>query len=345
MPVKVLIVDDSAFVRKVLTEKLGETPEIEVLGAAPDPYVAREMIIRLKPDVITLDIEMPRMDGLTFLQKLMKHYPVRVVIVSALSQKGSQTAIEALECGAIEVVAKPDNSYSVGSMIQELTDKIITASRVSDYKLKQKSEKKILSPIKRFSLSRTTEQIIAVGASTGGTEALRVFLEALPANCPPILIVQHMPPNFTKSFAERLNSLCAMNVTEARNMDSVITGRALIAPGDKHMVLRRSGANYFVKLEDTPPFNRHKPSVDVLFESMAKYAGSNAMGIIMTGMGADGAKGLLKMREQGSYTIAQNEASCVVYGMPKSAVDINAATKVVHLNKIAGEMMSALKTV
>jgi two-component system chemotaxis response regulator CheB len=210
--------------------------------------------------------------------------------------------------------------------------------------LKKKSRPQALAPVKKFSMIKTTEQIVAVGASTGGTEALRVFLQALPPNCPPILIVQHMPPNFTKSFADRLDSLCSMEVKEAKNMDSVISGRALIAPGDRHMVLRRSGASYFVKLSDEPPVNRHKPSVDVLFESMAKYAGSNSLGIIMTGMGSDGARGLLNMKEGGAFTIAQNEASCVVYGMPKSAVDIGAVHKIVSLNQIAGEMMAAINS-
>jgi two-component system chemotaxis response regulator CheB len=284
------------------------------------------------------------MDGLTFLQKLMKHYPLRVIIVSALSQKGSDIAIKALELGAIDVVAKPGSSYSVGAMIHELTDKIIAAAGVSDLMLKKKSRPQALAPVKKFSMIKTTEQIVAVGASTGGTEALRVFLQALPPNCPPILIVQHMPPNFTKSFADRLDSLCSMEVKEAKNMDSVISGRALIAPGDRHMVLRRSGASYFVKLSDEPPVNRHKPSVDVLFESMAKYAGSNSLGIIMTGMGSDGARGLLNMKEGGAFTIAQNEASCVVYGMPKSAVDIGAVHKIVSLNQIAGEMMAAINS-
>lgn len=339
-PIKVLIVDDSAVVRKVLTEGLSRFPDIEVVGSAPDPYVARERIVTLEPDVITLDIEMPRMDGITFLQKLMQHHPLPVIVVSSLTRKGGVMALEAMESGAVEVMAKPGSAFSVGDMVDMLAEKIRAASRVRRDRIVQTK-----TPAqKRLSLSQTTERIVAVGASTGGTEALRVFLEALPINAPGVIIVQHMPEHFTRSFAERLDQLCAMEVREAENGDSILQGRVLICPGNRHMVLRRSGARYHVELKDGPPVNHHRPSVDVLFESVASYAGSNAIGIIMTGMGGDGAKGLLSMKSHGAFTLGQDEKSCVVYGMPKVAADLGSLCEVHTLTRLAPRLIEYLET-
>jgi two-component system, chemotaxis family, protein-glutamate methylesterase/glutaminase len=335
--VKVLVVDDSAIVRKVLSEELSRERGIEVVGTAPDPYVARDKIVRLKPDVITLDIEMPRMDGLTFLKKLMRHYPMPVIIVSSLTKKGGTLAMEALSLGALEVISKPSAAYSVGDMSVQLADKIKAVARV-DVRRNMPLTPEEATPIRKEgptqALSATTNKIIAIGASTGGTEAIKAVLKGMPPNSPGILVVQHMPAKFTTSFAERLNSLCAVNVKEAEDGDSVVNGRALIAPGNYHMLLRRSGARYYVEVKTGPMVHHQRPSVDVLFKSVADYAGANAVGVILTGMGADGADGLLKMREAGAGTIAQDEQSCVVFGMPKEAVKLGAAEKVLPLQHI-----------
>ncbi len=336
--IKVMVVDDSAIVRKVLSEELSRERGIEVVGTAPDPYVARDKIVRLKPDVITLDIEMPRMDGLTFLKKLMKHYPLPVIIVSSLTKKGGKLAMEALSLGALEVISKPSASYSVGDMGVQLADKIRAVANVN-MKAKLETapeqyapEQETVTGIK--ALSATTNKILAIGASTGGTEAIKTVLLAMPPNAPGIIVVQHMPAKFTTSFAERLDSLCAIRVKEAQDRDSVVNGQALIAPGNFHMLLRRSGARYYVQIKNGPMVHHQRPSVDVLFKSVADYAGSNAVGVILTGMGSDGADGLLQMRTAGARTLAQDERTCVVFGMPKEAIKREAAEKVVGLPDI-----------
>lgn len=335
--IRVLIVDDSAVVRKVLTEELQRERGIDVIGSAPDPYVARDKIVQLKPDVITLDIEMPRMDGLTFLKKLMKHYPLPVIVVSSLTQKGGSMAMEALASGALEVISKPSEAYSVGDMSIQLADKIRAVATV-DLKF-QRSFSAGSTVVRPCALIQTTNKIIAIGASTGGTEAIKTILTALPPNSPGIIIVQHMPAKFTTSFAERLDAICAIQVKEAANGDSVTSGRALLAPGNLHMLLKRSGSRYFVEVKDGPLVHHQRPAVDVLFRSVARTAGANAVGILLTGMGADGAKGLLEMKEAGAATIAQDERSCIVFGMPKEAIKLGAADKVVPLEGISRSAM------
>jgi two-component system chemotaxis response regulator CheB len=316
---------------------------IEVVGTAPDPYVARDKIVRLKPDVVTLDIEMPRMDGITFLKKLMTHYPLPVIIVSSLTSKGSDLALEALSIGALEVISKPSGSYSVGDMSLQLADKIraVAGIKVTGRGATGKNaEGKPAQATK--ALSSTTNKIIAIGASTGGTEALKTVLTQMPPNAPGIVVVQHMPAKFTTSFAERMDSLCAMQVKEAEDGDTVINGRVLIAPGNYHMLLRRSGARYYVHVKQGPLVHHQRPSVDVLFKSAAEYAGANALGIILTGMGADGAAGLLRMRQTGAGTIAQDEETCVVFGMPKEAIKIDAAEKVSPLPDITATALGMI---
>ena len=343
--IKVLVVDDSAVVRKVFSEELSREKGIEVIGTAPDPFVARDKIVRLKPDVITLDIEMPRMDGLTFLKKLMRHYPLPVIIVSSLTEKGGKLAMEALSSGALEVISKPSASYSVGDMSLQLADKIRAIAHVSVQK-KSNTEKEnpTVKPQQISSaLSATTNKIIAIGASTGGTEAIKTVLLGMPPNSPGIVIVQHMPAKFTTSFAERLDSICAVNVKEAEDGDSITNGRVLIAPGNYHMLLKRSGARYYVQVKNGPMVHHQRPAVDVLFKSVADYAGANALGIIMTGMGSDGAEGLLRMRQTGARTIAQNEKSCVVFGMPKEAVKLEAVEKIVSIENITGAALNMIK--
>ncbi len=336
--IKVLIVDDSAIVRKIFSDHLSKEADFEVVGAAPDPFVARDKIVRLKPDVVLLDIEMPRMDGLTFLKKLMHYYPLPVIIVSSLTPKGSKMALDAIEYGAVEVLSKPGGPYSVGDMTLQLKEKIRAAARVRIERVRNKlSDLPIEPPIKI--LSETTQKLIAVGASTGGTEALKEVLVRLPSNIPGILIVQHMPAQFTKAFAERLNGLCQIEVREARDGDSVLNGQALIAPGNFHMILKRSGAKYYVNVKDGPMVHHQRPAVDVLFNSVAQYAGGNAIGVILTGMGSDGAQGMLKMKEAGARTIAQDEESCVVFGMPKEAIKLNAVDRIVPLEKIPNEII------
>ncbi|MEA3487549.1 MAG: chemotaxis response regulator protein-glutamate methylesterase [Thermodesulfobacteriota bacterium] len=337
--IRVFIVDDSAIVRKIFSEELSKFPDIEIVGTAPDPFVARDKIVKLKPDVITLDVEMPRMDGLTFLKKLMKFYPLPVIIVSALTQKGGELTLEAIELGAVEVIGKPGGSYTVGDMSAQLAEKIRAASRVKI--IRKASDERVVSersePIK--ALAKTSNKVIAIGASTGGTEALKTVLTRMPPNSPGILVVQHMPAKFTTAFAERLNGICQITVKEALNNDSVSPGTALIAPGNYHMILRRSGARYYVEVKDGPMVYHQRPSVDVLFKATAKSAGSNSIGAILTGMGADGAQGLLEMKQAGAKTIAQDERSCIVFGMPKEAIKLGAADKVVPLAQVAEEIV------
>jgi two-component system chemotaxis response regulator CheB len=337
--IKVLIVDDSAIVRKIFSEELSKYSDIEVVGVAPDPYVARDKIVSLKPDVITLDIEMPRMDGLTFLKKLMKYYPVPTIIVSSLTPKGGKLTLEAMDNGAVDVIGKPGTSYSVGDMSAQLVEKIRAASRVTLTKREFAHDANVKDnePIK--ALTQTTNKIIAIGASTGGTEALKKVLMKMPPNSPGIIIVQHMPANFTTAFAARLNDLCQISVKEAEDNDSVIPGTALVAPGNFHMILRRSGARYYVEVKTGPMVHHQRPAVDVLFKSTAQYAGANAIGVILTGMGADGAEGLLEMKKKGAGTIAQDEKSCVVFGMPKEAIKLGAADKIVSLEMIPSEII------
>lgn len=340
MPIKVLIIDDSAMVRKVFTQELSKDPEIEVVGTAPDPIIGRDKIVELRPDVITLDVEMPRMDGLTFLEKLMRHYPMPVVVVSSLAEKGGDVALRAMELGAVEIIAKPGSSYSVGDMSEQLIQKVKAAAKVKVFKT---VNLKPLATANTASLNvKTTNKIIAIGASTGGTEALREVLVKMPINCPPIVIVQHMPQNFTKAFADRLNGICSIKVKEAEDDEFLAVGKALIAPGNKHLEIRRSGAQYYVKLLDGPMVHHQRPAVEILFNSVAKYAGQNAIGAILTGMGKDGAQGLLNMRMAGAKTIAQDEKTSIVFGMPKEAIEIGAVDKIKPLDSIPQTILDML---
>lgn len=355
--IKVLIVDDSAVVRQTLQSILSSDPEIEVIGTASDPFFAAKKIAQEVPDVITLDVEMPRMDGLTFLKKIMSQHPLPVVIISSLTAKGTETALRAIEFGAIDIIAKPqmDTKRFIEESKIRLCDSVKAAAMAKikrrsapqqDFTVQPKYSADAILPKlvpSESSMIKTTELVVAVGASTGGTDALRVFLEAIPLDSPGIVIVQHMPENFTRSFANRLNELCNITVKEAENGDTVIRGRALIAPGNHHMLLKRSGAKYYVEIKDGPLVNRHRPSVDVLFRSTARYAGKNAIGIIMTGMGDDGARGLLEMKEVGAKTIAQDEKSCVVFGMPNEAIKVGAVEKILSLELIAGTTMGWAK--
>ncbi len=356
---RVLIIDDSAVVRQTLESIINADPRLEVMGTAFDPFFAAAKIKKEVPDVITLDVEMPRMDGITFLKTLMSQCPVPVVIISSLTANGTQTALKALEYGAVEILSKPQLGNTKKFLEEasiKLCDTIQAASMahvkrvkyrqaapsVSQQKIQPKhtADAVIQSSSCHRSMIKTTDKVIAVGASTGGTEALRVFLESLPHDAPGVVVVQHMPEHFTKSFADRLNSLCKVSVKEAVNNDTVIPGRVLIAPGNKHMLLKRSGARYYVEIKEGPLVNRHRPSVDVLFRSTAQYAGANSVGVIMTGMGDDGARGLLEMKQAGAKTIAQDEKSCVVFGMPKEAIKLDAADKIAPLEKISGLVMS-----
>ena len=337
--IRVFVVDDSAIVRKVFSEELSKFPDIEVVGTAPDPVIARDKIVKIKPDVVTLDIEMPRMDGLTFLKKLMKYYPLPVIMVSSLTPKGGSLTLEAMENGAVEVIGKPGGSYTVGDMIPQLAQKIRAASRVRVTKKNLDRVSAPLKPERMKALAKTSNKVIAIGASTGGTEALKNVLSKMPPNSPGIMVVQHMPANFTTAFAERLDGLCQITVKEAQNNDSVNPGTALIAPGNYHMIFRRSGARYYVAIKDGPVVHHQRPAVDVLFKSTAQYAGANSIGVILTGMGSDGAAGLLEMKRSGAKTIAQDEKSCVVFGMPNEAIKLGAADKVVPLDKIAQEIV------
>jgi two-component system, chemotaxis family, protein-glutamate methylesterase/glutaminase len=332
--IKVLIVDDSAIVRRVFSRELVKAGDIEIVGTAPNPYAARDKIVELRPDVVLLDMEMPRMDGLTFLRKLMKYHPLPVIIVSSLTPKGGELAIEALNSGAVDVMCKSGSAISVNNMSAELIDKIRVAARANVGTNNNQKAKPTYRPHLRLSHTMMTNTIIAVGASTGGTQAIHAFLSNMPSNCPAIIIVQHMPEQFTASFAARLNQLCNMEVREAKNNDSVIPGIALIAPGNYHMLLQRSGARFYVQIKQGPLVCGHRPSVDVLFKSVAQTAGKNSIGVILTGMGKDGASGLLKMRNNQAKTIAQDENSCVVFGMPKEAIHLEAADYVLPLKNI-----------
>jgi two-component system chemotaxis response regulator CheB len=347
--IKVLIVDDSAVVRQTMSEIFRSDPDIEIAGVAADPFVAADKILAQVPDVITLDIEMPRMDGLTFLQKIMTQHPIPIVICSSLADHGAETTFKALEYGAVEIIAKP--KIGTKQFLEESRIRICDAVKAASLaKIKritptQKVEPKLTADVviakpSSKAMIETTEKVVVVGASTGGTEAIRVFLEKFPADAPGIVVVQHMPEHFTASFAGRLDELCRMTVKEAENDDTVIRGRVLIAPGNKHTLLKRSGARYYVEVRDGPLVSRHRPSVDVLFRSAARYAGKNAIGVIMTGMGDDGVKGMLEMKEQGSMTIAQDEHSCVVFGMPKEAIKLNAVDTVLPLERIAPYVLS-----
>ena len=334
--IKVLIVDDSALVREVFSRELSNDPEIEVVGAVPDPFVARDEILRLKPDVITLDIEMPRMDGLTFLRKLMKHHPIPVVIISSLTQKGGEMALEAMALGAVDVMCKPGASYAVGDLAMEIRDKVKAAARAP---VGLALDGKRPPTQARLSLAKTTHKIVAIGASTGGTQALEYILTSLPSNSPGIIIVQHMPEHFTRSFADRLQSLCAIEVKEAEDGDTVAPGKAIIAAGNFHLLLDRSGAVYQARVKSGPVVSRHRPSVDILFRSVARYAGKNAVGVILTGMGSDGAGGMEEMKDAGAVNIAQDEASCVVYGMPKEAVSRGGVDHILPLREIPAKIL------
>src|SRR5574340_346267 len=343
--IKVLIVDDAAVVRQTLAQILESEKDIEVMAMAADPFIAAERLLKEVPDVITLDVEMPRMDGITFLQKIMSQHPIPVVICSSLAEAGSGTALKALEYGAVDIIQKPrlgTKQFLEESRIR-ICDAVLAAamarprriSRVHEVAPKLTADAIMAAP-RAKAMVETTEKVVVVGASTGGTEAIQVFLTALPSDTPGIVIVQHMPEHFTKSFAARLNDLCRVTVKEAENNDTVIRGRALIAPGNFHTLLKRSGARYYVEVREGPLVSRHRPSVDVLFRSAARYAGPNAVGVIMTGMGDDGAKGMLEMKEAGAVTIAQDEETCVVFGMPKKAIELGAVDRVLPLSAIAG---------
>lgn len=345
--IKVLLVDDSAVVRQVLLAILESEPDIQVIGTASDPIFAMEKLSRDWPDVIVLDIEMPRMDGITFLKKIMAEHPTPVVICSSLTDKGAETTLQALAAGAVEIITKP--KIGLKNFLLDSSAELIAAVRAAAHVnvrnllrapvvrapvAAKLCADAILSASGNQAMLQTTERIVAIGTSTGGTQALEAVLTALPRVCPGIVIVQHMPEKFTASFAERLNTLSQIEVREAKNNDRVIPGLALIAPGGKHMLIKRSGAYYHVEVIDGPLVNRHRPSVDVLFRSVAKFAGRNATGIIMTGMGDDGARGLKEMLDAGGLTVAQDEATCVVYGMPKEAVKLGAAKRVLPLHEM-----------
>ena len=340
--IRVLVVDDSAVVRKVITEELARYSDIQIVGTAVDPYVARDKIVELRPDVITLDLEMPRMDGLSFLAKLMKHLPTPVVVLSSLTPRNSELALKALDLGAVEVLCKPGAAYSIKDMAQPLAHAIRSAAAAKIPTVWVKAAESAARPADENLLVQTIHKVIAIGASTGGTKAIEAVLTGMPATAPGIVIVQHMPENFTTSFAKRLNEVCALEVREARDNDHVVPGVALLAPGNYHMVLARSGGNYLVRIKEGPRVHYQRPSVDVLFHSVAQIAGRNAVGAILTGMGADGAKGLLDMRANGAYTLAQDEASCVVFGMPKEAIKMGAADEVVHLGYMSQAIIQAL---
>lgn len=337
--IRVLIVDDSAVVRETLTKELSKFSDIEVVGTAVDPYVARDKIVACKPDIMTLDLEMPRMDGLSFLSKVMKHSPMPVIVVSSVAQANSEAALRALSLGAVSVVPKPNSQYSVPDVGKEL----VRALRAG-VTAKLKTQDELATDNVSFTGLATTDKVIAIGASTGGTVAVESVLRRIPQNSPGILIAQHMPAGFTGPFAEQLNKTCALEVREAKNGDRVLPGLALVAPAGVHMLLRTSGAQWVIETKSGPPVHYQKPSVDVLFQSVARSAGPNAVGVLLTGMGEDGAQGLLAMRRAGAPTICQDEASCVVYGMPKKAVEIDAADKVAPLDNIPDKIRAALAT-
>ncbi len=339
--INILIVDDSAIVRKILTEELSAIEDFNVIDTATDPYMAREKIAQMRPDVITLDVEMPRMDGLSFLAKLMEHFPVPVVVVSSLTPKNSKTALRALELGAIEVVSKPYSGFT-NATITPLVRAIRAAAHANmSNQIKYKKTNNAFVPKNNFSV-KTNHNIIAIGASTGGTKAIETILQKLPSNIPGIVIVQHMPEVFTASFAARLNSICKIDVKEARDNDQIVPGVALVAPGNHHLLLQSNGINYSVTLKDGPHVHHQRPSVDVFFHSVARNAGKNAVGLILSGMGADGAEGLRSMHDNGAFTIAQDEASCVVFGMSKEAIKLGAVDKIVHVDQCANLLLDFL---
>lgn len=349
MKIKVLIVDDSALIRSVMSEIIGSQPDMEVVGVAPDPIVARDLIKQTNPDVLTLDVEMPRMDGLDFLEKLMRLRPMPVVMVSSLTERGSEITLRALELGAVDFVTKPKLSIQSGmrEYTEMIADKIRAASkaRIKPRHLVASDATKAAAagalPLIRNPLT-SSEKLIIIGASTGGTEAIKDFLMQMPSDCPGILITQHMPEGFTRSFARRLDGLCKISVREAEGNERVLPGHAYIAPGHSHLLLTRSGANYVTHLDQGPPVNRHRPSVDVLFNSAAACAGKNAVGVILTGMGKDGALGMLEMKKAGAYNFAQDEATCVVFGMPREAIAVGATHDVGPLNKLPGMVLAYL---
>ncbi|WP_313703861.1 chemotaxis response regulator protein-glutamate methylesterase [Massilia sp.] len=344
MTIKVLIVDDSALIRSVMSEIVNSQTDMEVVATAPDPLVARELIKKHNPDVLTLDVEMPKMDGLDFLEKLMRLRPMPVLMVSSLTERGSEITMRALELGAVDFVTKPKISIQTGmrEYTELITDKIRAAARarVKARSVHQSAPATALQALRSPLIS--SEKLIIIGASTGGTEAIREFLMQMPSDCPGILIAQHMPEGFTSSFARRLDSLCRISVTEAAGNERILPGHAYIAPGHSHLVLTRSGANYMTKIEQTDPVNRHRPSVDVLFRSAALAAGKNAVGVILTGMGKDGAAGMLEMKNAGAHNFAQDEASCVVFGMPREAIAIGAAHEVAPLQALPGLVLGHL---
>lgn len=331
--IKVLVVDDSAIVRKLLCDTLADEPDIEVVGSAPDPYIARDKIVALSPDVLTLDIEMPRMDGLTFLKKLMHYRPMPVIVISSLGQAGCRAALEALENGAVEVMAKPGGPYSVGDLRSDLARKIRAAAAARPRCPQAAPFQPATVPAEHALPSDGT--VVAIGASTGGTEAIQRILLEMPDQCPPIVIAQHIPAGFSRAFADRLNQLCRITVKEAADGDRVEAGRALVAPGNYHMLLRKAGGGYHVRVQGGPPVCYQRPSVEVLFSSVAEAACPNAIGVILTGMGNDGAQGLLKMRQRGARTIVQDEATSVVFGMPREAIRVGAAAEVLPIHRIA----------
>ncbi|MEW6563006.1 MAG: chemotaxis response regulator protein-glutamate methylesterase [Pseudomonadota bacterium] len=341
--IRVLIVDDSALIRSLLTEIINQYPDMEAVGAASNPLVAQEMIKTLNPDVLTLDVEMPKMDGLTFLEKLMRLRPMPVLMISSLTEQGSEAALKALEIGAVDFLAKPKLGIVDG--LQNYSDEIAEKIRVA-FQTRVSQRATVRQPVHGLpsigGKISTTEKIIAVGASTGGTEAIKEFLLRMPPDAPGIVIAQHMPEAFTKSFAARLDSLCKVTVKEAEGEERILPGHVYIAPGHSHLKVKRSGANYMTELSQLPPVNHHRPSVEVLFRSVAEYAGKNAIGVMLTGMGKDGAVGMLEMRQAGAYNFAQNEATCVVFGMPREAIAIGAVDEIVPIQEMTEHVLSRL---
>ena len=347
--IRVVVVDDSALVRSLLTEIINREPDMECVGAASDPLIAREMIRKLDPDVITLDVEMPRMDGLDFLARLMRLRPMPVVMVSTLTERGADVTLKALELGAVDFVSKPKIGVADGlrQLGADITEKVRTAARARVHRLAAAAPAPGAAPAKPAAMAAlgrlSTEKIIFIGASTGGTEATRELLMGLPADSPAVMITQHMPPGFTRSYAARLNGLCRISVKEASDGERVLPGHAYIAPGGFHLSVERSGANYIARVVDSEPVNRHKPSVEVLFLSAARVVGPNALGVMLTGMGADGAKAMKTLRDAGSWNLVQDEASCVVFGMPKEAIAAGAAHEVLPLQSIAARLVERLR--
>jgi two-component system chemotaxis response regulator CheB len=343
--IRVLVVDDSAVVRRMISDALKQDPEIEVVGAACDPYVARDMILELEPDVLTLDIEMPRMDGLTFLKILQEHRPMPVIIVSSLTQAGSKIALRAMELGAVDVVAKQSSAWNIGSLREQLAHRVKGAARarLSLLGVQPTAGGGSPAPESAAGIQFSPRQLVVMGASTGGTEAVKSVLTRLPAGLPGICIVQHIPPVFSRTFAERMDECCAMEVREAAHGDEVLPGTALIAPGDYHMVVEWTGNRYRVKLRQDPPIHFTRPAVDMLFNSAAQCAGRHALGVLLTGMGRDGAQGMQQLKAAGAVNLAQNEATCVVYGMPRAAVELGVVDRSLPLDHIPHAIIQALR--